>query len=91
MEGRPFKLDYRYEKEIADQAPQVSKLPKERLDQLKTWMQGDQNEDYYHGLMAGFAGAYALLQQLPLDRFVTFMPQILVFVAHQIKTMEQKE
>lgn len=79
-----MKIDVRVGGNRNQFASQVTVLPKHILDWFQQSFIGDETTDFNEGLLAGFAGAYALLQQLPPDQSKQLIGATVALLSHRI-------
>ena len=51
------------------------------VSQLRSLLRGDQPDEFYKGLLAGFAGAYQMITKLPAVQVESSMGPILAVIA----------
>ena len=87
--GPPFRLDHRYDLagELAKFAAQMEHITTDKQQWLESVMDGTESIEFYRGLLAGYAGVLALIQQMPMTEFVINLEQICAFLASKIRKM----
>ncbi|MHA2279657.1 MAG: hypothetical protein ACXAC5_02020 [Promethearchaeota archaeon] len=92
QKGPPFKLDHHYgDDELTLFASQMEMVTDEMREWLKSVMNDTESEKFYRGLVTGFAGAFALLQQVPVSEFPNTIHNITAFLAAKVRKMSRVE
>jgi len=87
QQGPPFKIDNRYDDELAGFAAAMEHISPEKQQWLEGVMNDTESIEFYRGLLAGYAGMLALMQQMPITELLTTQNQICAFLASKIRRM----
>ena len=87
-----FRIDPIINKAIVLQfAEQLGHLDDSAVESMDKLFSGDHSEDYYEGLLAGYATAYEVVQQSSTGgQTGNELPQLLAFVASRLKAIQAR-
>ncbi len=74
-------FDRKVGKEREQFASQVSRIDESALQVIKTGFAGDQNTDFYEGLLSGFASSYRIIENLPTENPVELIGSLIAYVS----------
>lgn len=83
-----FKIDACYSDQLAQFASRMEHVSPDLQHWMETAMNDTESKAFYKGLMAGYGGAFALLQQIPASEVVARIHDITAFLAAKVRRMK---